>query len=364
LLPLLALGAAGQQVIDFETNPSGAVPVDDELLVAPYALGATGVALGFDTDDDLIIDSAPRLEARGGIPSAETGAYRTGPTNNLQNDLDFTPGAVGADWILRRGDLSIDPAAGHDFLVVYSGKLPTYASGQIWDLDGGSGFAEQWRIEALDGAGAVIAALDSPFFNSKNNPPTESLDGWPWDFAFVNLPLPIQTIRCSYIGSASPDVGFAFDNLSVSGGAPVNYCTAGTSASGCSVILSASGAPSATASSGFVLSAPNVEGSKDGIFFFGSNGQQAAPWGNGTSFQCVVPPVSRAGNLPGNGTNGACDGSFSQDLNAHWCPTCPKPNQNPGAGALVQAQLWYRDPANTSNQTTSLSDAVEFFVGP
>ena len=35
---------------------------------------------------------------------------------------------------------------------------------------------------------------------------------------------------------------------------------------------------------------------------------------------------------------------------------------NPGAGAAVQAQLWYRDPLNTSNQPTSLSDAIEFCV--
>ena len=42
----------------------------------------------------------------------------------------------------------------------------------------------------------------------------------------------------------------------------------------------------------------------------------------------------------------------------------PKPNKNPGAGALVQAQIWYRDPASTSNQTTSLSNAVEFFGLP
>jgi hypothetical protein len=32
--------------------------------------------------------------------------------------------------------------------------------------------------------------------------------------------------------------------------------------------------------------------------------------------------------------------------------------------STLSAQLWYRDPQNTSNQTTSLSDAVEHFVGP
>jgi hypothetical protein len=74
--------------------------------------------------------------------------------------------------------------------------------------------------------------------------------------------------------------------------------------------------------------------------------------------------VKRAGLLTGTGTVGACDGSFSQDLNALWCPTCPKPNHNPGAGSTVNLQLWYRDPLNTSNQTTSLSDGLEFGVCP
>jgi hypothetical protein len=146
--------------------------------------------------------------------------------------------------------------------------------------------------------------------------------------------------------------------------APENYCTAGTSASGCNAVMYGLGVASASAGAGFELAAVNVEGGKDGLFFFGSNGRQASSWGSGTSFQCVVPPVSRAGLLPGVGTSGACDGVFSQDMNALWCPSCPKPAKNPGAGATVQAQCWYRDPFNTSNQTTSLSDALEFVVCP
>ncbi len=144
----------------------------------------------------------------------------------------------------------------------------------------------------------------------------------------------------------------------------VNYCTAGTSAGGCQAILSSSGTASATASSGFDLIAAGVEGQKDGLFFFSTNGRQANRWGNGTSFQCVVPPVFRGGLLLGSGTAGLCDGSITQDLNALWCATCPKPLKNPGAGALVQSQFWYRDPLSTSNQTTSLSDAHEFLVAP
>jgi hypothetical protein len=142
-----------------------------------------------------------------------------------------------------------------------------------------------------------------------------------------------------------------------------NYCSAGTSASGCEASISAAGTPSATAPLGFSLTASSVEGLKNGLFFFGTNGRQAAPWGNGTSFQCVVPPVERAPLMTGTGTNGQCNGSLAFDLNALWCPTCPSPQKNPGLGAVVQAQLWYRDPLSTSNKQSSLSDAIEFAVG-
>ena len=141
----------------------------------------------------------------------------------------------------------------------------------------------------------------------------------------------------------------------------VNYCTAGTSASDCQATLSSSGVASASAASGFDLHASSVEGARDGMFFFASNGRQANAWGNGSSFMCVVPPVHRGGRLAGSGTSGQCDGSFSLDLNARFQS---KPHQNPGAGAICQAQLWYLDPLNTSNRGSSLSDALEFCVAP
>jgi hypothetical protein len=147
-------------------------------------------------------------------------------------------------------------------------------------------------------------------------------------------------------------------------GVVLGYCTPGTSASGCQASLSTSGVPSATIPGGFSVTASGVEGKKDGLFFFGTNGRQANPWGSSSSFQCVAPPVLRAGIMSGAGTNGSCDGSFSVDFNAYWCPTCPSPQKNPGVGAMVQLQLWYRDPLSASNQTTAMSGAIEFIVCP
>jgi hypothetical protein len=144
--------------------------------------------------------------------------------------------------------------------------------------------------------------------------------------------------------------------------ATVNYCTAGFSAAGCQALLATTGNASATAPSGFNINASGVEGQKDGLYFFGDNGRQANSWGNSTSFQCVVPPVIRTNLLTGVGTVNQCDGVFSLDMNAVWTN---QPQKNPGAGAVVQAQLWYRDPFNTANnQATSLSDAIEFLVDP
>jgi choice-of-anchor B domain-containing protein len=201
----------------------------------------------------------------------------------------------------------------------------------------------------------------------------ETKGGWiRHQFRVANYVTPSTNLKIRFVASdynSDSLVEAAIDELEVVEMdcgviAPTNYCTAGVSASGCQATLSASGTPSASAPSGFDLTAAGVEGAKDGLYFFGTSGKQANSWGSSSSFQCVVPPVIRAGLLSAAGTPGACDGTFTQDLNATWCATCPLPLKNPGAGAVVQAQLWYRDPLNTSNQTTSLSDAIEFTVVP
>jgi len=143
--------------------------------------------------------------------------------------------------------------------------------------------------------------------------------------------------------------------------APVTYCSAGTTALGCNALIGAQGHPSATAISGFDISAVGLQGQVNGLFFFGTGGRQASPWGNGTSFQCVVPPVVRTGLQTAGGTAGACDGTLLLDMNA-WMSAHPA--KAPGVAAVTQIQAWFRDPQNTSNQQTALSDALEFQVCP
>ena len=153
----------------------------------------------------------------------------------------------------------------------------------------------------------------------------------------------------------------AFFVLELSCNPVTSYCTAGATASGCQVQLSTTGTPSLSLASGFTVAGASGEGSKNGLFYFGQNGRQANTWGNGESFQCVAPPVRRTPLVVGSGTGGACDGSWSIDFNA-WAAA--NPIKAPTAGTPTQLQLWLRDPQNTSNQTTSLSDAVEFTPAP
>ena len=148
---------------------------------------------------------------------------------------------------------------------------------------------------------------------------------------------------------------------SVADGA-LNYCTAGTTASGCQASLLAVGTASLSQSSGFVISATDVEANKDGLYFYGFNGGQALPWGTGSSFQCVAPPVKRAPLMVGTGTPGTCEGAFALDFNGFWS-TAPAPKL-PAPGSQVWMQLWFRDPLAPGNQTTSLSDALLFDVEP
>ena len=144
---------------------------------------------------------------------------------------------------------------------------------------------------------------------------------------------------------------------------PTNYCTSSTTTNGCNPVMSSSGSPSVAASSGFSVICNQVEGAKQGIQFYGINGQAATPWASGsTSFLCVKLPTQRMPVQNSGGTANACDGSISTDFLAYIAG-------NPGAlgapfsaGDVVNFQTWFRDPP--APKTTNLSDGLEVTLLP
>jgi hypothetical protein len=163
-------------------------------------------------------------------------------------------------------------------------------------------------------------------------------------------------------GSA-PETFTPNDGASVVFGTSVIYCTAGISSNGCVPGISGTGTASASALSGFTLAVANMEGQKQGLFFYGITGAASAPWGvGGTSYLCVKSPVQRIGLQGTGGSNGQCDGAMAIDWLAHLAA-------NPGllgtplsAGRTFNAQAWYRDPPAV--KTTNLSDGLEFTLVP
>ena len=304
---------------------------------AGTAIGKLGFStvrsLAFDPTSNRLYGADSSTEVLIEIDTATGLAYAIGPIGFNLRGMAFDPSQgllLGLDYDEL---ISIDPSTGAGTSVGPLHRGPV-----------GAAYVYERAGSTWSGPTEVIAGSGSPFEGFGDS---VAIDG---DTLAAGVPE----------GGGSGGSTHVFGHVA----STATYCTAGISASGCQALLSASGTPSASATSGFDLNASGVEGGKDGLFFFGVNGRQANPWGSGTSFQCVVPPVVRTGLLAGVGTAGSCDGTFAHDLNALWCPGCPNSAKNPSSGATVQAQLWYRDPFNTSNQTTSLSDAIEFGVQP
>jgi Tol biopolymer transport system component len=146
--------------------------------------------------------------------------------------------------------------------------------------------------------------------------------------------------------------------------APLTFCTAGLSSNNCQASIGASGVPSASASSGFVLTTTSVDGARSGLYFYGVDnfGFEPTPWGAGSSSLCVKGPVQRTTLLDSGGNAGDCSGVLTLDWSAYIAA-------NPGAlgapfaaGDRVQVQAWFRDPGNALS--SSLSNALRVVLAP
>ncbi|NUP95561.1 MAG: thrombospondin type 3 repeat-containing protein [Planctomycetaceae bacterium] len=143
----------------------------------------------------------------------------------------------------------------------------------------------------------------------------------------------------------------------------LSYCTAGTTTSGCNATMSASGNPSLSAPSGFVLTASNVEGQKQGLLFYGVLGPKNTVWAPGSSsVLCVKSPTQRLPASNTGGTSGACDGTIAVDFQSYLATHPAALGQPFVAGTVVNVQAWFRDPPAPG--TTSLSNGLQFTTCP
>lgn len=144
-------------------------------------------------------------------------------------------------------------------------------------------------------------------------------------------------------------------------GLVLSYCTAGTSTHGCTPAMSATGTPSASATSGFTVSCTGVEGQKFGLIYYGISGKQALPWHGGPSFFCVKTPVQRTPSANSGGTVEVCNGAFSIDFLAYVSAN-DLLGEPFSAGDMLWFQTWYRDPPSPG--TTNLSNGLQVTMSP
>lgn len=145
------------------------------------------------------------------------------------------------------------------------------------------------------------------------------------------------------------------------------YCAPKLNSLGCWPSISASGEPSASQSSGFVVRADALRNRKVGLMFYSDGGRAALPFAGGTL--CLSGPLRRVQGLDSSGTPppvNDCSGSFAIDVNAFRAGAL---GGNPAPflsqpGARVQCQFWARDPGYPAPDNAQLTDALEYAVLP
>ena len=144
---------------------------------------------------------------------------------------------------------------------------------------------------------------------------------------------------------------------------PKLYCTGKVNSCGGIPSLSFSGIPSASASSGFVVSGSGARYAKHGLLLHGPNGPAAIPFAGG--YLCVSPQGLRRGPPTPTiaASPGLCDGAFYLDINSFAQGLAGGAPQAflRVAGQQVNCQWWGRDSIASGSY---LSDGIEYVTTP
>jgi hypothetical protein len=230
----------------------------------------------------------------------------------------------------------------------------------------GGWFASTWvqgsgQAEFFDPGGALIGSQPFALAACSMTCPW-TWNGWEIPGAGVSrIALSTPTALGGHFELDDLQLGFVCD------GAAERYCTAKTNSLGCTPAISAAGQPSASASSGWIVSAGPVRNQQIGLLMYSLSGRAAIPYQGG--WLCLAAPIQRTIAVASGGTAlpaQDCSGVYALDLNAFAAGAlggAPKPELKQ-AGTLVDCQWWGRDVGFAPPSDTALSDALEYTVCP
>lgn len=169
----------------------------------------------------------------------------------------------------------------------------------------------------------------------------------------VRVRVEMNNVNVDYLDESDAD-------LTIAPAAATGYCSGKLNSLGCVPFLTYEGAPSATASEPFRLTARDVVAGQNGLLLYGLTGKASLPFHNGTL--CVKAPVVRLLPLKTakGGGGGACPGRFQTDFNKR-VQSGADPRLS--VGATVHAQWLYRDPG-VDAFNDGLTDGMRFVIQP
>ncbi len=173
----------------------------------------------------------------------------------------------------------------------------------------------------------------------------------------------------SIVFNCTANVGFGnLNGFQIEPGVPVpsTYCTSKTNSIGCTPAIGSTGIPSATSGVGFTVKTTNVINNKPGLYIYTNGGQASVPLSGG--LRCIGLPIKRSiplnsgGNVPPND----CSGIYQMDFNTFAVGglgglpagflTVP--------GTVVDGQAWGRDNGFAPPNNATLSDGLQWSIGP